>query len=304
MNLGTWICKTVLRALGAMPLKVHYFFGDLFCGIIEKMFHYRNNDLTINLSRAFPEMQYGQIKKLKHQFYRHLSEVTFESLWFGGYRGGGKRIHRQHIQEIVNPEELSRLASISPGGVMVLYSHSGNWELIGGILQYDYSGKPNPQTEQNVCVVYRKLSSKFWNAIMKGNRTAALSDPENFPGYIESEQIVRYIYDHRSERKFYYMITDQRPYFTLRDYVRVNFMGQECNTMSAAAALARKFGMPVTYLRTRQVRRGLYQLEYVPVCDDPSSMTVEQIMQRYYDLLSEEIRQQPWNYLWTHRRWA
>ena len=303
MNFGTWLLKTVLRGLGALPLKFHYFFGRLFGGMVEKMFHYRDNDLTINLSRAFPELGYAQIKELKRRFYRHFGELFAESLWFGGTRNGA-RVRREHIEEIVNPEELTRLAGLTSGGVMVMYAHSGNWELIGGILEYDYSGNPNPQTEQNVVVVYRKLSSPAWNEVMRSTRTAALSDPKHFPGYLESEQIARYIYEHRSERKFYYMITDQRPYFTVRDYVRVNFMGREVTTMSAAAALARKFGMPVTYLRTRQVRRGLYQLEYVPICDDPSTMTVGQIMQRYYELLEEEIRMQPWNYLWTHRRWA
>ena len=303
MNFGTWILKGVLRGLGALPLKFHYFFGDLFGGMMEKMIHYRNNELTINLSRGFPELSYGDIKSLKKRFYRHFGEITMESLWFYGSHGGA-RIHRQHIEEIVNPEELTRLAGLTSGSVMVMYAHSGNWELIGGIVEYDYSGRPNPQNEQNVCVVYRKVSSKTWDSIMRASRTAALKDPKHFQGYIESEQFVRYVYDHSDEQKFYYVITDQRPYFKAPEYVRVRFMSQMCNTMSACAALARKFGMPVTFLSTRQVRRGLYRLEYIPICDDPSTMTVKQIMQRYYDLLEKEIRLQPWNYLWTHRRWA
>ena len=30
---------------------------------------------------------------------------------------------------------------------------------------------------------------------------------------------------------------------------------------------------------------------------------VQAIMEKYYTLLEEDINAQPWNYLWSHKRW-
>ena len=39
------------------------------------------------------------------------------------------------------------------------------------------------------------------------------------------------------------------------------------------------------------------------ICDDASTMAPEDIMRKYYDLLEEEIRETPHNWLWSHNRW-
>jgi KDO2-lipid IV(A) lauroyltransferase len=44
-------------------------------------------------------------------------------------------------------------------------------------------------------------------------------------------------------------------------------------------------------------------MTFVPICEDASKMTPEAILRRYYDLLEEEIRQTPANWLWSHKRW-
>ena len=84
----------------------------------------------------------------------------------------------------------------------------------------------------------------------------------------------------------------------------VEFMHRECRTMAAAANMAAKFAFPVMYQRMVIEERGKYRIEYELICEDASKMPVEEIMQRFYDLLTKDIEAQPENYLWTHRRWA
>ena len=116
--------------------------------------------------------------------------------------------------------------------------------------------------------------------------------------------LIRYAFTHRDEKKAYNVNTDQRPYFASPANIEVEFLGQHVQTMTGAAALARKFGMAVAYLTMRREGRGHYVMRYVPICKDASRMEVRDIMQQYYRLLEADIRQQPENYLWTHKRFA
>ena len=255
-----------------------------------------------NLTHAFPEKDAAWISSVTRDFYRHFADIVVEAIWFGGCRKAS-RLRRSHIVSVKNPETLDK-AYAGSSSVMVMYTHAGNWELMGGIENYNYTGKPFPVNEGNFCIVYRKQSSDVWDNIMRDNRFAPLKDRKNYQGYLESRSLVRYVVTHRGDKKIYSVNTDQKPYFSAPDYIKVNFLNRECNTMSASAALAVKLGMAVLYQRMEVNASGHgYTIEYVPICDDASLMSVEDIMKRYFRLLEDDIRKQPSNYLWTHNRW-
>lgn len=301
MRLAEYIVRFFLRLLSWLPLRVHYALGRAAAFLAERIIRYRVHDVTVNLSRSFPSLKYKELKALRHRFYLHFGEILAETVWFGGLRGGG-RLHRKRLVELENPEELQRLYDTAPG-VMVLMSHAGNWELIGGIASYVYNDAPVYFNEQNFCVVYLRQSSRMWDRILRSNRTAPLLDRKNFPGYIESRGIVRYAFEHKDEKKIYNFITDQSPYFDSPGQPEVTFMHQRTRTMKGAADIACKFGMAVCFLSMRSEGRGHYKMKYVPICDNASGSAPAEIMQKYYSLLEADIQAQPWNYLWTHRRW-
>lgn len=294
------ILRFFLRLLSWLPLKVHYLLAALLAWLAEKVFRYRVHDVTVNLARSFPGKKYAELKDIRHRFYRHFADVIAETVWFGGLRGPG-RLHSKRLVELVNPGTLTRLYDSAPS-VMVLLSHSGNWELVGGTASYVYNDDPLCFNEQNFCVVYLRQHG-MWDRILRDNRKAPIKDRRNFEGYIESRGIVRYVFEHKDEKKIYNLITDQSPYFDGPNQMEVEFMHQKCRSMRGAADLARKFGMAVCYLRMYSRERGHYIMEYVPICSDARLMDPEEIMKEYYRLLEEDINAQPWNYLWSHRRW-
>ena len=300
-NIGYFFLKGFMTIFGILPLKFHYFLSAILAWLIEKVFKYRRNDVLINLARCFPEKQYWEIEELCHKFYRHFSDVIAEAVWFGASHGP-KRLRKSHLVEIANPMEVSHIVN-AEGSAVILCSHYGNWELSGGICQYNYSGQPLDFREDNVCVVYRELSSKVWDRLMHENRCAALKDRKAFTGYLESRKVLRYAIQHKDEKKFYMAITDQRPYFLTPGKFRVRFFYDDVETMDGAAALAHKNGLPVLFLHTKVVSRGHYKWEFIPICEDASTMSVEEIMKEYYRMLEDEIRQKPEYYLWTHHRW-
>lgn len=302
-NIGKYLIKGLLSLFAAIPLRAHYAISGFVAYLACSVLHYRTDDVMINLSRCFPEKNNYELRALKKEFYRHFAKVIVETIWFGGCRNP-QRLKDSHIVEIANPELLARMYEESPS-VVVMYTHCGNWELMGGIINYNYSDADIPVSEDNYCVVYRRMSSRVWDEIMRDNRFAPVKDKRNFDGYVESEMLVRYVFTHRDLKKIYNVNTDQRPYFPGPEYMKVNFLHQECQTMTGAAALAHKFGFSVVYQRMAERADGYgYTLEYVPICGNAADMSVENIMKRYYELLENDIKEQPHNYLWSHRRWV
>ena len=301
-KLGVFLLKVPLRLLGLLPLRVHYALGRFVAWLAEDVVRYRRDVVMHNLTKAFPEKNVWDLKPIRKAFYQHFGELVAEAVWFGGCRNA-KRLRRARLVEVENPEVAARLFEAAPS-MVVMYSHCGNWELYGGIESYNYTDKPLPFNEQNFCVVYRELSSRAWDEVMRDNRFAPLKDRKHFPGYIETKDLIRYAYSHRDEKKIYNVNTDQRPYFASPANMDVDFFGQRVQTMTGAAALARKFGMSVAYLSMRRERRGHYVMRYEPICEDASKLGVAEIMQQYYRLVEADIRQQPENYLWTHQRFA
>ena len=301
-KVGEYLIRGLMAVFAALPLGVHYFNARILAWLAGSVFRYRRAVVEDNLRQSFPEKDEAAIKALTRDFYNHFADLVVEAVWFGGCRNP-KRLRRSHIVEVANPEEMAHLTEVAPS-VSVMYSHTGNWELLGGIASYNYSDVDTGFTEQNFCVVYRKMSSDLWDRIMRDNRFAPLLDREHFEGYLESKELIRYAFRHKDEKKYYHSNTDQRPYFAGSDNVSISFMGRECKTMSGVAGIARKFGYAVCYMGMERAGRGRYVIRYRTICEDARTMSVEDIMKRYYELLEEDIRKQPENYLWSHRRWA
>lgn len=290
----------VIRLISHLPLRVLYALSTLLAFVACHVVRYRRKVAEHNIALCLPHLSAEEQRRVVHRFYRHFGDLIVEALWFGGCTDK-RRLRKQRIVEIANPETM-RPISDTGRSVMLLCSHMGNWELVGGILNYNYSDTPTAFSEQNYVVVYKALRNKRWDEFMRRNRTAPLDDPEHFEGCLESRRVLHYALAHRDEQKFYSFITDQRPYAAAKGSLPVTFLGQRCQSMAAAAHLAQRLGFAVVYQRMRNVKRGHYELEYVPIATDASQTTAQEIMDRYYELLSADIIAQPEQYLWTHKR--
>lgn len=298
MNIGSTIIRGSMKALGALPLGFHYAWAGVITWILRDVMHYRKDVVMVNLSRSFPNMKYKEIKKLSKQFYKHLGNIFAEAIWFSGTRTNKySRLRKQAIVTSDNWEVIEEAYKNSPG-VMILNSHQGNWELLGGIMGYIPENTITPV--ESFMVVYKKLKSATWDRVFAANRCAVLKDQSNI---IESSDVLRYAVSHRKEKKIYVFITDQSPYRNASVHRCKDFMHQRTVTMTGGASLARLVHMSVFSMEMRVESKGHYVIHYDKICDDASKMTPEEIMDIYYENLQRYIEAQPWNYLWTHKRW-
>lgn len=288
-----------MRLLSKLPLSFHYAFFGALAWLMRKVFRYRRDVVMTNLARSFPEKKYHELKEIEKKFYQHFGEVFAEAVKFSGCTDYAKLKKQDFCESVISPE--AEEAYRQGNGMMVLTSHCGNWEIIGGWFGYLKEGRLE-YGEDKICVVYKKLSSSLWDGVFAVNRTAPLDD-KDFQGYVESQKVLRYALEHRNDKMVYVFPTDQFPYKGATRHEIPEFMHQKTYVMTGGPQLAHKLGMSVVYLRFESVRKGHYRLSFDTICNDASQMSPEEITERYYSLLQKDIEAQPWNYLWTHKRW-
>ena len=287
-------------ALSKLQLKFHYFMADILAWLFRKVLRYRYSTVMINLSRSFPDKKYKEIDRIAKDFYRHFGEIFAEAIWFGG--SSYKRLRKNHIVTVTNPEDANEMFLSSPS-MTVLSTHCGNWELLGGLLGYETAtGGRFIIREEDIQVVYKKLSSPVADEVFKRNRIAPL-EKVGTECEVESSNILRQAIKNKGERKMYIYPTDQAPYWKAGKHPIGEFMHQQTNVMLGSVGVACKLSHSVMYMKMRRVERGRYEMTLIPICRNASEMTPEQIMRKYYDLLELEINETPHNWLWTHKRW-
>lgn len=294
------IIRCLMVAAARLPLKFHYFMGDVLAWILKNVVRYRNGVVWMNLSRSFPDMKYWQLKKVYDAFYRHLGEVFAEAVWFGG--SSYARLEKAGIVKVLNPQELESRYVSSPS-VTILCSHCGNWELLGGIVGYMTSGgRRCPFGERDVSVVYKKLTNEVSDRVFASNRMAPL-DVKWPECEVESRSILRFSIEKRREHRIYIYPADQGPYRGMGRHDMGMFLNQQTYAMTGSVGVACKLSHSVVYLKMRHVSRGHYEWEFIPICEDASKVAPDEIMKRYYSLLEDEINETPYNWLWSHNRW-
>lgn len=303
MKVGTVIMGGLMRALGALPLGFHYACGKFLSWFLKNVMRYRRDVVMINLSRSFPDKKYKELSEIADEFYKHFGRLIAEAVWFGGCRNP-ERLHRQRIVEYSNIDDFDKVYAESKG-IVALYSHLGNWELMGGCASYDYregGHLPDGLDPNDVVFVYKPLKSRMWDEIMRKNRCAPVLRI-GYDSYVSSEDFLRYAVRNRGRKLVVNVNTDQSPYKNSTVDDTVEFMHQETKTMLGAASIACKFGWSVLYSSMVPAGKGHYKWRFTEITKDASSMTPHDIMQEYYRLLQADIEEYPWCYLWSHKRW-
>lgn len=300
-TVGSVLGEGALRLLGHLPAGFHRRASGLVKWFMQKLMHYRERVMMINLARSFPEKKYKELGKIADQSYLHIADLITQAIWFTGCRGprGEKRFAKSGLLECTNPQTVNDLYAKGKS-VMLLNSHCGNWELMGAIL--DMKG-PITVDPKDICVVYRKMKSGAWDEVFGRFRTALVRH-RGFDGYIETENVLRYALSRRNVPTLYIFNNDQYPFHNIaKPYDIGEFLSQPTRAMGGALAIARKLSMPVLFIRWDASGSWHYRMTFETIAEDASSMEIEELLRAYFDRLEENIKEQPYNYLWTHKRW-
>lgn len=300
----TQILVKILRGfivlLSKLPLSFLYRVGDFIAWLAGKVIHYRSDVVWVNISRAFPDKKYKELKAIYKEFYRHLGELVAEFIWFGG--STFKSLRKKGIVRITNAKVLADLRE-KAASVTMLSTHCGNWELMGGLPGYDsYDGIPLTFSEKDIYVVYKKLTNEVSDRVFALNRIAPL-EIVGTECEVESKNILRFSIANKDRKCLYIYPADQAPYKGTGKHPIGQFMHQPTNAMIGSMGIACKLSHAVVYMGMKRLERGRYEVTYTTICEDASQTTPEAIIRKYYDLLEQELNETPANWLWSHKRW-
>jgi KDO2-lipid IV(A) lauroyltransferase len=275
----------LLLGISRLPFPVLYFISDLLYLLVYKVIGYRKKVVRQNLENAFPEKSGSEISAITAAFYRNLCDIILETLKLATIRPEEMRKRLNFI----NPELAGQFVEHGKPAI-ILGSHLANWEwsLSSGAVNFSFP----------VDGVYKPLSDPFFDWFMRETRSRLgahlIPMKDTLRDMIRRQKIPRLIC----------MLSDQTPpkgeiqFWT-------TFLNQETGFYVGADKLATSFQYPVIFFGTRREKRGHYAFEFELLHDGKEVLQEGsfEITERFARTLEKWIRENPADYLWSHRRW-
>ena len=273
----------ILWCIATMPFGLFYFFSDLIFVLLFHIIRYRRKVVRTNLNLAFPLKEATELDKIEKDFYKHMCDVFLEAI-------KTMKIERQELTrryKVINPELLTELEK--ERGILVLIPHYANWE---------WSIVVNQMFNTPGYAVYQKINNPYFDGLIKRIR-AKLNTT-----LIQQKEMVRTIIRNQEldVKAVYGVVSDQSPQRHRTKYWR-KFMGITVPVFDSPELLARKFGLSVVFAKIGKIKRGHYQIEFLPIAKDGRATSDHEITDRFIEYTEQCIVEAPAYYLWTHRRW-
>ena len=271
-----------VKLLSLLPWRILYFISDFVSLVLYFVIGYRKKVVYENLNNSFPDKSKKDIRKIAHQYYRHLADIMVESIC-------EEKIFKDLHNHIGydNTVLLDRLFKTGKS-IMFVGGHFGNWEWVGIAAQSLGPFK--------VRGVVKPLSNKFFNDYIENIRSKYSS------GTIPFKQTLRVMIAAKNEQILYMLATDQTPH---KDEIRywLDFLHQPTPVFLGSEKIAKALDMPVVFFNCYRVKRGRYEMSLTLITETPKLTEDLEITKRQFEMLEETINQRPYNWLWSHRRW-
>ncbi|MBP7557054.1 MAG: lysophospholipid acyltransferase family protein [Chitinophagaceae bacterium] len=277
-----YVVYGLLYLVSLLPLRVLYLLSDFAWFIIYRVKGYRKAVVMHNLAIAFPEKTEAEREKIARQFYRQFTDTFIESIKLISM--SEKQAARRSQIDIDYINQL-----IEKGhNIHIMVGHQFNWEFANIIyarrMKIPFVG------------VYAPIGNKIFDRIFYKTRSrygTILISTRQFTGRMHHVFASQYVLG---------LAADQNPSNASRGYW-LRYFGQPAPFVTGPAKGAVKNNTAVVFVGFERIKRGYYAYRTIPITEEASAYTPEQLTVLYKQALEKFIRQNPSNYLWTHRRW-
>jgi len=266
-----------------IPFPVLYLISDFTYFLLYRVIKYRRNVVFDNLTRSFPDKTEEEINQISKAFYRHLADITLESL--KGMTISIKTLKKRY--RVLNTDIADKYFNDGKS-ILCFTSHYGNWEY--GILATDEA------IRHQAVALYLPLTNKY-------SEKYGVKRRSRFGTSLIPVQETRKVFSETQPLPIAVILAaDQNP-SNVEKAIWVNFLNQDTACLHGPEAYAKKTNFPVVYLRISKPKRGYYTLEFEELINDPSAYPPNKITEIYMKRLERDILKKPEYWLWSHRRW-
>lgn len=267
-----------------MPFWLLYVLSDILYYILYYIVGYRKKVVRGNLQTAYGATHTpAQIKTFEKEFYSHLCDILLE-----GIKGiVTPRAELEKRYKVVNPDLYDTYYERGQSAIFTS-SHTSNWEWgISTLCHY---------LKHEIFIIYKELKNPRINHYLRHrvNDSVMCGMKDTSKGF--KAQIAKNV------PTLFILAADQNPANRQQAHW-VNFFGKETAAIHGIAKYAQYYNFPVFYFGTKRVKRGYYETTLDILIEDPSKFTPEEITQIYMSKVEEHIRQDPSQWLWSHKRW-
>lgn len=272
-----------LYLLSLLPFAVLYFISDGIYFFLFYVFGYRRKIVKGNLKIAFPEKSDKEIFQISKQFYHNLTDTFVEIIKLISM--SNKTFEKRCKGNFSIIEEL-----INKGRNVQLHAgHQFNWEFGSLFMSKVIRSIPTyaiymPIKNNAVERLFLKIRQKYGTIFIKATEFRE-----------KREQIFK-------DRFVFFLAADQNPGDPCSAYW-MNYFSKPAPFITGPEIGAIKNDAAVVFVRSRIPRRGHYILECTLCTENAAATSTGEITAAFRNFLEKIIREEPHNYLWTHRRW-
>jgi len=275
----TWLGLGLLWCTTRLPYSWQTGIGRLLGNTFRLFASHRKHIAQVNLTLCFPELAEQDRQKLLAEHFKSLGIGIMETAmsWWST---------EKQLKKLVSIEGLGNLQSALQGGkgVILLSAHFTTLEIGGRLLAL----------HAPFHVMYRKHKNPVIERVMRNARI------RNFDRAIPRKDLRAMLQSLKQNLPVWYA-PDQD--YGARHSIFVPFFGIPAASITASSRLARMSGAAIVpFFQTRLPDNRGYRLTLHPALQDFPGTDIEQDILRINQLIEAEIRKQPEQYLWVHRR--
>lgn len=273
-----------VKMISRLPLGVLYIFSDFLFIISYYLLRYRRRIVWKNLTKAFPEKEKIELRKIEREFYLNLCDYAVETLKL-------LTINEEELLKRVrfkNPEEA--ITHLKQGqSVLCLASHQFNWEWLMVCASIAYSAP--------IDFVYQSVHNKFFDNLSLMIRTRFGAHPVRRDG-VARESIRR-----NKITRGVAIMADQYPGYGRDKKYQATFLNQNTVFFYGVNQLAQLTQYPAFFHQVRKIKRGYYEATLEQISQPPYTKNSDELIENYVKAVEKMIREEPAGWLWSHDRW-
>lgn len=271
-----------LYLISLLPYRVLWVLSDVLYIILVKILGYRKDVTHKNLLKAFPEKTEEERKEIARQFYHFLCDQVM--IGIKAFTTSGKSImSRCSFTDTEVVEKYKREGK----KILFVLGHYGMWEISGSAFGMYFN--------IDLSIAYKPLANKYFNKFVVRYRSRFGNK------LIAKRELLRYLDYQKDNATYLALIADQSP--NPKEHYWVNFLGRETAVVTGMEKIARLYDFTVVYAGLQDAGRGRNLIRFKLLTENPRELPVKRLTELYMQELETDIRNKPFPYLWSHKRW-